>query len=769
MNLDRICIIFCLFLCLILQLPLDIFPFIVGGVTLACVVNFLFKKFIWSVLFLFILLSVSQVYQIAKNVKNVTAYQEIRQIKIIKILHQQGYKTAIGELENGRKLFLKWQSKEPLKLGNNYQITLKIKPISGRLNKGNFNRPQWYVAHHIWATATVKNAILLNSNISLRAILLNQVKEQTNNLRFQGLILALAFGERAWLDNLHWKVFKQTTTAHLIAISGLHIGLMAGFGFWFIKLIQYISYFLLERTSGQIHRKICKKWFLSYRLPLMFSLLSAIFYAFLADFSLPTLRALFAICFVIGIRTLRRHYTLFQYWWRIIAVLLILDPITILSSSFWLSILSVMCIILWYQYFPLKKILEKMSICDKYLKYSIIRFIFGLVHLQLGLWLLFTPVQLYFFEGISITSFIANLIIVPFYSLIIIPSIFISLITNNLFNSWYLVDYLLQMSIVFLKLLSNYWITLNQYQQWLLLTLNLFLLITLYLWINNKLKQHWILSLLSTIGFHCLFYLYFFSLPKTQWITFDVGQGLANGFIYRKGLKTKAILYDTGVSWGKDGKQNSMAKIELLPYLKRNGIEVEAIFISHDDKDHSGGVKELLKDYPNAKLISSSKQNYNGKQPESCIKGKGWQFGDFYFESYYPQAVSLKAKNANSCVILITVNQHKILLTGDISTKEEYYFAREIGTVDFLQVAHHGSKTSTSQSLLNHIKPKVAIISTGRWNIWHLPNQKIIKRLKENKVRIFDTAKTGMISVDLDKKQQNIKTMRDKSAAWYNF
>ncbi len=771
MNLDRVCIIFCLFLLVLLWLPFNAFYFVILGLGFVCISAFLLKKWNCGIAFLFILLSFYQVQQFVKNAQNITAHQETTQIRIIKILHLKDYKTAIGKRQNSKKLYLKWQNKTPLVLERDYQVTLKIKPISGRLNQGNFNRQQWYFANHISAIATVKKAelILPQKNFSLRTYWFNKVNNQIKHLSAQDLILALAFGERAWLENLHWQVFKQTATAHLIAISGLHIGLVAWFGFWFIKILQYISCFFLEKISGQINFSFYKKYFLSHRLPLVFSLCSAIFYSFLADFSLSTLRALLAISFVFFIHLLRRHYTLVQYWWRVVAILLICDPFTILSSSFWLSILSVMSIIIWYQYFPLKQILGSFLFNEKWLKNSIIRFILGLLHLQIGILLLFTPIQLYFFEGMASTAFVANIIIVPFYSLIIIPCILFSLITNNIFHSWYWVDYLLQISLELLLPLSKNWVNLSQNEQWQIISINLFLLIILYLWINQKLKQYWKFAIISTSGFYGLFYLYFFSLPQNQWITFDVGQGLANAFVYRQGLQQKAILYDTGVTWGKGNQKNSMAKIEILPYLKRNGIDVEAIFISHDDRDHSGGVIDLLKVFPNAKLISSSAKKYANKQPRACIKGKKWQFRDFIFESYYPNAVGLKAKNANSCVILVKVNRYKILLTGDISQKEEYIFSPKIGEIDFLQVSHHGSKTSTSQYFLNYTKPKVAIISTGRWNMWHLPNKKVLERLKRNKITIFDTAKDGMININLDEKEQDITTTRNNWSAWYNF
>ncbi|MDG6882473.1 ComEC family competence protein [Phocoenobacter uteri] len=773
MNLDRFCILFCLLLLPLLWLPLDCFSMVISISAAFLLLTIFCKKLSWGILFLIILVSFYQVQKIAKNAQNITAYQTNAKVKITQILHDTDYQTAIGQLGNGLKLYLKWQTKEPLKLEKSYQANLKIRPISSRLNKGNFNKQQWYFANHIKGIATVKQASVLEKTTeqSIRTQWLNNVKSQTKNLATQGLILALGFGERAWLDNQHWHVFKQTATAHLIAISGLHIGLVAWLSFWLIKLLQYGILLFSTQISGQILSEICKKWGLSYRLPLLFGLSCAIGYAFLANFSMPTLRALLAISMVLACQLARRHYTPMQLWWRIIALLLICDPITLLSSSFWLSILAVLCLIIWYRYFPLKQIIALLPLKNTGQSNKIMHFIVALVHLQIGILLLFAPVQFYFFEGISPYSFVANLSIVPFYSLIIVPMILFSLITNNMLETWQITDYLLQISLEILTPLSHNWMTLSQYQQWQILTLNFAVLMLLYAWLNQKIKVWWRYITFITFLFNGAFYGYFFTLPKAQWITFDVGQGLANALVYRKGLQTRAILYDTGGSWGKGKAQNSMAKLEILPYLKRNDIEVEAIFLSHDDRDHSGGVTDILKAYPKARLISSSQQKYADRQPEICIEGKQWQFGDFHLQSYYPkpsQAGVFRSKNANSCVILVKIYDFRLLLTGDITQKQEPYFAPKIGKIDFLQVPHHGSKTSTSYTLLNYTQPKFVMISTGRWNMWHLPNKNVIKRLKERNIQVLDTAKVGMIAVDFDNNGYEIKITKGKERAWYN-
>ena len=84
----------------------------------------------------------------------------------------------------------------------------------------------------------MKSAVKIGDDFSYRTDFLQNSLKQTEGLSLQGLLIALAFGERAWLDNKTWLIYQQTNTAHLIAISGLHIGLAMGIGFFFARLLQ---------------------------------------------------------------------------------------------------------------------------------------------------------------------------------------------------------------------------------------------------------------------------------------------------------------------------------------------------------------------------------------------------------------------------------------------------------------------------------------------------------------------------------------------------
>lgn len=172
-----------------------------------------------------------------------------------------------------------------------------------------------------YCVGNVKSAVKIGEDFSYRTYFLQNSLRQTEGLSLQGLLIALAFGERAWLDNKTWLIYQQTNTAHLIAISGLHIGLAMGLGFFFARLLQLA-----------LPTRFISPWF-----PLCFGVLIALGYAYLAV-SLPTFRAMMALLFIAILQCSRRYYTPLQMLCLVVAFLLFCDPLMPLSVSFWLSI-----------------------------------------------------------------------------------------------------------------------------------------------------------------------------------------------------------------------------------------------------------------------------------------------------------------------------------------------------------------------------------------------------------------------------------------------
>lgn len=250
-----------------------------------------------------------------------------------------------------------------------------------------------------------------------------------------------------------------------------------------------------------------------------------------------------------------------------------------------------------------------------------------------------------------------------------------------------------------------------------------------------------------------------FSKPTWQVDTLDVGQGLAT-LIVKNG---KGILYDTGSSW----RGGSMAELEILPYLQREGIVLEKLILSHDDNDHAGGASTILKAYPNVELITPSRKNYGENYRTFCTAGRDWHWQGLHFQILSPHNVVTRADNPYSCVMLVDDGKNSVLLTGDAEAKNEQIFARTLGKIDVLQVGHHGSKTSTSEYLLSQVRPDVAIISSGRWNPWKFPHYSVMERLHRYKSAVENTAVSGQVRVNFFQDRLEIQQARTKFSPWY--
>ena len=744
-------------------------------IALALIFLFIFLRRNFLVFLAFFVVSLGythhSAFSLLQQAQSVTAQKQVLTFKIQEILYQQDYQTLIATAtlaDNLReqRIFLNWKVKEVPQLSEIWQAEISLRPLSARLNFGGFDRQQWYFSKGVTAVGTVKSAVKISDISSLRAEKLQQVKKQTEGLSLQGLLIALAFGERAWLDKNTWSIYQQTNTAHLIAISGLHIGLAMGIGFYLACVVQV---FLPTR-------------FIHPYFSLVFGVLFALIYAYLAGFSVPTFRAISALVFVFFIQIMRRHYSPIQLFMLVVGFLLLCDPLMPLSVSFWLSCGAVGCLIVWYRYVPFSLFQWKNHTFSPKA-----RWILSLFHLQFGLLIFFTPLQLFLFNGLSLSGFLANLIAVPLYSFFLVPLILFAVFTNGAVFSWQLANKLAEGITWLISVFQGNWLNVS-FNLALVLTAfcgGIFMLIIWSIYREPEissstrqikrakfftlnlskplLKDERINVLRCSFGIMslCFMILLFKQLSKPTWQvdTLDVGQGLAT-LIVKNG---KGILYDTGPAW----QSGNMAELEILPYLQREGITLEKLILSHDDNDHAGGASAILKTYPNVEFITPSQRNYWENYRTFCTAGRDWDWQELHFQILSPHSIVERADNAHSCVILVDDGKHSVLLTGDAEVKNEQIFARTLGKIDMLQVGHHGSKTSTSEYLLSQIRPDVAIISSGRWNPWKFPHYSVIERLQRYKSAVENTAISGQVRVNFFKDRLEIQQARTEFSPWY--
>lgn len=247
-----------------------------------------------------------------------------------------------------------------------------------------------------------------------------------------------------------------------------------------------------------------------------------------------------------------------------------------------------------------------------------------------------------------------------------------------------------------------------------------------------------------------------FSLKKDKGITvtfLDVGQG--DAVLIEEG--SNQVLIDGGRS-----RKILLEKLgENMPFWDR---KIETIIITHPDADHYGGLIGALETYDVENIIKTNavKDNKEWKIFEEKIGEEGAEsirsiYGmNIIFKSgaqlqtIYPfdNVESSDDSNEESVVIRLDFGNNSFLFTGDIPSGTENVLVNS-GidlNVDVLKIAHHGSKSSTSDKFLEVVSPEDAIISVGENNIYKHPSKEILDKLENRLIRIWRTDKEGDIN-----------------------
>lgn len=601
----------------------------------------------------------------------------------------------------------------PLAQGQVWEMDLKLKPVRGLRNPGGFSLEAWALARGICAQGKLVpgSEVLHTWSWSTRQYFYSLVRQYTQEYDTQPLILALSLGIKSGLSPDTYQVFQRTGTAHLMAISGLHIGL----SFAWILLVCKAGLFGLSRVLSVTRIKRWNKGLL------IFALMGAGGYACLAGFSVSSVRALVMLGCLVLPWMMGMSVSKLSLWLATFCVLLLIAPLSLLQPGFWLSITAVGLILLFLWCYPKRR------------KWT-------LLPMQLFLTLGLAPLSLFLFSGSSVLGLVANLVAIPWVSLLVMPLILMALIMSPVFNPqaiWWLVDQLLQMLLTLLTPLSELAIS------WLAVPgLSLFQTCVLTLVVLALLLPF--RPVLKAMALCFTAFLFPEEKPQWQLYVLDVGQGTSVALEH----KGHWLLYDTGASFLNG---NDRAQQAILPFLRYQGARgLDVLVVSHDDRDHSGGLDSVLNSefMPRQLITNMPITNMSVSQRRSaCTAGMQWQWYEFEIRALWPVNPGF-ADNRDSCVLLLRHKEVHILLPGDVPASVEKRLLPDLPQhIDVVLAPHHGSKSSSSAAFVSHVAPGHLVFSRGYANQFGHPVEAVLQRYRKAQSQIWDTALHGQVRV----------------------
>jgi len=243
------------------------------------------------------------------------------------------------------------------------------------------------------------------------------------------------------------------------------------------------------------------------------------------------------------------------------------------------------------------------------------------------------------------------------------------------------------------------------------------------------------------------------------------------------------MLVDGGgipVFGGRARSQLDIGEDVVAPYLWSRSIRrLDAIAMTHAHDDHAQGLPALMADFHPAELWTGATPQSpewqavrdaaarNGTRVVAMEAPRRFAFGGTEIEVLAPEPgyePGTTPKNNDSLVLKIHYGRHTFLLCGDAERQVEYQIldAGRLGHADVLKVAHHGSRTSSTEAFLEAVQPEFALISVGYLNSYGHPMRDVVERLQDHHAEVFRTDLDGQVTVRSDGKRISAQTWRDE-------
>lgn len=641
----------------------------------------------------------------------------------------------------GRLLRLAWYSDDPanrrvLLAGQRWQFDVRLRPPRGLRNPGGMDAEMHAMARRVTATGYIREPSLARRLTPATGV---QAWRERMSTQIAGsvsspaarFVQALSVGDTRGLDDDDWAVLRANGLTHLVAISGFHVGLVAGLFSLLVRALWWCFPGLARRWPRQVAAALA-------------AVAGASLYTAVAGFALPTVRTLLMIAIMALVRVARRPLGSFDTLALAAIAMLLVDPLAVLAAGFWLSFLGVAWL-LWCLP-PSPEPASRGAMVG------------GLLSAQGVASLGLLPLGVVLFGQASLAGPVANLIAVPWWSLVVVPLALVGTGLECLHAGWG--QWCWQMAAwcfeqswpLFERLaasgLALWWLPEAAWYALPLALLGAFWLLlprgvpgkalALLLWLPLLWPQR--------------------HLPATgeaELTMLDVGQGLS--VLVR--TRQHALLYDMGpaVRDGFDAGERAV-----VPALHALGVRrLDAAVISHGDNDHAGGFPAVVAVFPADAEYAPADSPVAGKA--QCEAGHRWTWDGVEFSFLHPPPHFPYLGNESSCVLRIRGRRGSALLTGDIGQVVERDLVRLYGDglrTDVVVAAHHGSGGSSDPGFVQATRAQRVLVSSGHGNRFGHPRPDVLARWARAGAQSMDTARDGAVRVRLLATGVTVETRR---------
>ena len=674
---------------------------------------------------------------------------------LVNFLERTGKSSRVRELMAVTFKGLSWQDLGP---GTSVRFAASLRKVRNFKTPGTFDYENWWALRGIrikgYCSSPMKVTVLpadpgmvpginrLDVQIQVfRHAVMRAASKFFKKEDNRAVALGLLTGERAWFGKDLREGFAASGLGHLLAVSGLHMAIVALFAGGAVRLLLGLSQWALLNLNVRLVSSAS-------------AVLACLMYTALAGFSPSSLRAFFMVLCIGTAFFMERSFAPKNSTALAAMILLVFDPFYLFDVSFQLSFFVV---------FFLIHLFESIDLSNKTFRSKTVK----LLLLSVSSFLFAAPLVAFYFQRFSITAIPLNLLAVPLTEFFILPLLLLGLLASWIVNGaaglfWCPAAHGVAILTGMVRHVADFeWVrayVLPPSIGQVCLATVLFLLLPVALYKRSFKKLALCAALL--LAFLGLFNVIGKRLrPGLVFHLVDVGQGLCQVVELPDG---KILVSDTG-----GARFFDMGKKVVAPYLRRLGVRrIDILALSHPEQDHAGGAPALLRQFDVGEVWLNTDDNpalsawselsnlalerhvpvIRWKDPSLVFLGRGAEI-EVLPCTKCPVGLS---RNARCLVFRLGYRGRHVLMTGDMDTwREERIVSSHEVRSEVMVIPHHGSRSSSSLSFIQAVSPSVALCPVGYKNAFRLPSASVLARYKMLGIHVFRTDMDGTIDVGL--------------------